>query len=46
MRLDNLPFYNAAALTPEQRRKFEELMTEAEEQRMDLIATIRAQAPG
>lgn len=37
------PFYDAARLSPEQIRKFEQLMTEAEEVKMDFQITAKAQ---
>ena len=37
------PFYDAARISPEQIRKFEQLMTEAEEVKMDFQTTARAQ---
>jgi hypothetical protein len=48
MRLGNYYpwFYRASGLTPEQIQKFEALMIENEEQKMDLQATAQAQNPG
>lgn len=43
MRQNYQPFYNAARLTSEQRQKFEDLMLDNEEQKMDLQATAQMQ---